>query len=91
VRSQKSLIFNARAGHKFDNGLRLQLDVLNPFNAQTNQIEYFYVSRLPGEPWTAWRTVMFIPSNRLRSVLRWLAGSDGDHVGLAPVRHADAI
>jgi hypothetical protein len=24
---------------------------------------------------------MFIPSNRLRSVLRWLAGSDGDHVG----------
>ncbi|HYS91239.1 MAG TPA: TonB-dependent receptor, partial [Bradyrhizobium sp.] len=50
VRSQKSLIFNARAGYKFDNGLRLQLDVLNLFNAQTNQIEYFYVSRLPGEP-----------------------------------------
>jgi outer membrane receptor protein involved in Fe transport len=50
VRSQQSLIFNARAGNKFDNGLRLQLDVLNLFNAQTNQIEYFYVSRLPGEP-----------------------------------------
>jgi hypothetical protein len=30
--------------------MRLQLDVLNLFNAQTNQIEYFYVSRLPGEP-----------------------------------------
>jgi hypothetical protein len=50
VRSQQSLIFNARAGYKFDNGLRLQLDVLNLFNAQTNQIEYFYASRLPGEP-----------------------------------------
>ncbi len=50
VRSQSSLIFNARAGYKFDNGLRLQLDVLNLFNAQTNQIEYFYLSRLPGEP-----------------------------------------
>jgi hypothetical protein len=50
VRSQQSLIFNARAGYKFDNGLRLQLDILNLFNAQTNQIEYFYVSRLPGEP-----------------------------------------
>jgi outer membrane receptor protein involved in Fe transport len=50
VRSQKSLIFNARAGYKFDNGLKLQLDVLNLFNAQTNQIEYFYFSRLPGEP-----------------------------------------
>jgi hypothetical protein len=50
VRSQQSLIFNARAGYKFDNGLRLQLDILNLFNAQTNQIEYFYLSRLPGEP-----------------------------------------
>ena len=50
VRSQKSLIFNARAGYKFDNGMRLQLDVLNLFNAQTNQIEYYYLSRLPGEP-----------------------------------------
>ena len=34
VRSLSSLIFNARAGYKFDNGLRLQLDVLNLFNAQ---------------------------------------------------------
>jgi outer membrane receptor protein involved in Fe transport len=50
VRSQASLIFNARAGYKFDNGLRLQLDVLNLFNAETNQIEYYYLSRLPGEP-----------------------------------------
>lgn len=50
VRSGSSLIFNARAGYKFDNGLRVQLDVLNLFNAQTNQIEYYYLSRLPGEP-----------------------------------------
>jgi hypothetical protein len=50
VRSLESLIFNARAGYRFDNGLRIQLDVLNLFNAQTNQIEYFYLSRLPGEP-----------------------------------------
>ena len=50
VRSLSSLIFNARAGYRFDNGLRLQLDVLNLFNANTNQIEYYYLSRLPGEP-----------------------------------------
>ncbi|MCC8935098.1 TonB-dependent receptor [Bradyrhizobium sp. Arg68] len=50
VRSLQSLIFNARAGYRFDNGLRVQLDVLNLFNAQTNQIEYYYLSRLPGEP-----------------------------------------
>ena len=50
VRSLSSLIFNARAGYKFDSGIRLQLDVLNLFNAKTNQIEYYYLSRLPGEP-----------------------------------------
>ncbi|MBB1092561.1 TonB-dependent receptor [Rhodopseudomonas palustris] len=49
-RSLASLIFNARAGYRFDNGLRLQLDALNLFNAKTNQIEYYYLSRLPGEP-----------------------------------------
>jgi outer membrane receptor protein involved in Fe transport len=50
VRSLASLLFNARAGYRFDNGIRLQLDALNLFNARTNQIEYYYVSRLPGEP-----------------------------------------
>nr|WP_249128060.1 TonB-dependent receptor [Bradyrhizobium lablabi] len=50
VRSLSSLIFNARAGYRFDNGLRVQFDVLNLFNAKTNQIEYYYLSRLPGEP-----------------------------------------
>ena len=50
VRSPSSLIFNARAGYRFDNGVRVQLDVLNLFNTQTNQIEYYYLSRLPGEP-----------------------------------------
>ncbi|MCL2714638.1 MAG: TonB-dependent receptor [Alphaproteobacteria bacterium] len=49
-RSLSSLVFNARAGYNFDNGLKVQLDVLNLFNANTNQIEYYYVSRLPGEP-----------------------------------------
>lgn len=39
VRSLSSLIFNARAGYRFDNGLRLQLDLLNLFNTQTNQID----------------------------------------------------
>ncbi|MBR0871635.1 TonB-dependent receptor [Bradyrhizobium tropiciagri] len=50
VRSQSSFIVNARAGYRFENGTRLQLDVFNLFNAQTNQIEYYYLSRLPGEP-----------------------------------------
>ncbi|MGL9622945.1 TonB-dependent receptor [Bradyrhizobium sp. U531] len=50
VRSASSLIFNARAGYRFETGARLHLDLLNLFDAQTNQIEYYYLSRLPGEP-----------------------------------------
>ena len=50
VHSQPSLIFNARLGYRFDNGIRLQLDALNLFDAKTNQIEYYYMSRLAGEP-----------------------------------------
>ena len=30
--------------------MRLQIDVLNLLDVQTNQIEYYYLSRLPGEP-----------------------------------------
>jgi hypothetical protein len=40
----------AGAGYRFENGLRVQLDVLNLFNANTNQIEDYYLSRLPEKP-----------------------------------------
>ncbi len=50
VRSQSSTIVNARLGYKFGNGVRIQLDAFNLFDVRTNQIEYFYTSRLPGEP-----------------------------------------
>jgi len=57
---RSSLVFNARAGYKFDNGL----DVLNLFNAQTNQIEYYYLSRLAGKPLLP--IAMFIRRSRSR-------------------------
>ena len=50
VRSTPTTIFNARIGYRFDNGVRLQLDGLNIFNAKSNQIEYFYDLRLSFEP-----------------------------------------
>lgn len=49
VRSKASTLVNARVGYRFDTGARIQLDALNLFNAKTNQIEYFYESRLLGE------------------------------------------
>ncbi|SEP48951.1 Outer membrane receptor proteins, mostly Fe transport [Rhodospirillales bacterium URHD0017] len=39
-----------RVGYVFDSGIKLNLDVFNILNTQASQIDYFYVSRLPGEP-----------------------------------------
>jgi hypothetical protein len=50
VYSQSSLIVNARLGYRFDGGLSIYADIFNLFNAHTNQIEYFYDSRLATEP-----------------------------------------
>jgi len=49
VKSLSSFIVNARAGYKFSNGIRVQLDAFNLFNTHTNQIEYYYESRLANE------------------------------------------
>jgi outer membrane receptor protein involved in Fe transport len=49
-RSRATTLVNARVGYLFENGLRLQLDAFNLFNSKADQIDYFYTSRLPGEP-----------------------------------------
>jgi outer membrane receptor protein involved in Fe transport len=45
-RSSATSIFNGRLGYRADNGWRIQLDVLNLFNTQANQITYAYGSLL---------------------------------------------
>ena len=49
-RSNATTLVNARLGYKFDSGIRVQLDGFNLFNSKAHQIDYYYVSRLPGEP-----------------------------------------
>jgi hypothetical protein len=49
VRSQSTTLVNLQAGYKYKN-LVAQLDVLNLFNSKDHDIDYFYASRLPGEP-----------------------------------------
>jgi hypothetical protein len=44
--SSATSIFNGRLGYRADHGWRIQLDVLNLFNARTNQITYAYGSLL---------------------------------------------
>ena len=50
VRSNPSLLVNLRAGYQFNKTWSAHLDILNLFNAQANDITYFYTSRLQGEP-----------------------------------------
>ena len=43
-RSPPTSIFNARVGYRYENGWRIQLDVLNLLNTKANQITYAYGS-----------------------------------------------
>jgi hypothetical protein len=49
ARAPASLLFDARVGYRWKN-YEFYVDVLNVFDAKVNDIEYFYTSRLPGEP-----------------------------------------
>jgi TonB dependent receptor len=50
VRSDAQAVFDAQMGYEMARNLQLRLDVFNLFNAETDDISYYYESRLPGEP-----------------------------------------
>ena len=50
VRSRSTTIVNGQVGYRLAPGLRLALDVFNVLNARASDIDYYYASRLPGEP-----------------------------------------
>ena len=50
VRSDASTVVDAQVGYEIAARTRVRLDVFNLFNARTNDITYYYASRLPGEP-----------------------------------------
>ncbi len=54
VESTPSTIFDARAGYQFREkyfkGWRIWIDSFNVLNSKVSDIEYYYTSRLPGEP-----------------------------------------
>jgi outer membrane receptor protein involved in Fe transport len=50
VRSQASTTLNARGSYRLSPRYTLNVDVFNLANAKASDIDYFYPSRLPGEP-----------------------------------------
>ncbi len=60
VRSKATTLVNLEAGYKYKS-LTVQFDVLNLLNSKDHEIDYFYVSRLPGEPAAGVPDVHFHP------------------------------
>ncbi|MGH7720663.1 MAG: TonB-dependent receptor domain-containing protein, partial [Gemmatimonadaceae bacterium] len=72
VRATSTTLVNVAAGYLFF-GLRLQASLLNLFDTRANDIQYFYTSRLPGEPAGGVDDVHFHPvePRQLRVSLGW--------------------
>jgi outer membrane receptor protein involved in Fe transport len=49
-RSRGTLLAHLRAGYKINPNVRVALDVFNLFDRQASDIDYYYASRLKGEP-----------------------------------------
>jgi hypothetical protein len=50
VRSKSTSLVNAQAGVHLNEKVHIVFDLFNLFNAKASDIDYFYTSRLPGEP-----------------------------------------
>lgn len=64
VRSQSTSLVNARLGYAMTKRIRAQVDVFNLFDRKANDIDYFYASRLQGEPVEGVNDVHFHPVER---------------------------
>jgi len=71
VRSKASTLVNLRVGWQAAKWARLTLDVFNLLNTQASDIDYYYTSRLPGEPAEGVDDVHFHPVDKrtLRAAL----------------------
>jgi hypothetical protein len=73
VRARSSTLASAEAGWRFAGGIRLGLTVLNALNARAFDIQYYYASRLPGEPADGVDDIHFHPvePRQVRVALSW--------------------
>jgi len=73
VRARASSLVNADAGYVFRSGLRAQMSLLNVFNSQADDIQYFYASRLQGEAAEGISDIHFHPAEprQLRFSVAW--------------------
>ena len=73
VRSGSTMLVNSRVGYSVLKNLTLTLDCLNLLDSGDHDIDYFYRSRLPGEPVSGVDDVHFHPvePREFRGTLTW--------------------
>jgi hypothetical protein len=62
VRSKATSLVNLEAGYKLTRSMKVAFDVFNLLDAKASDIDYFYASRLPGEPAEGIDDVHFHPT-----------------------------
>jgi outer membrane receptor protein involved in Fe transport len=73
VRSRASTLTAADVGYRLKSGVMLQASVLNLLNDRADDIQYYYASRLEGEPLGGTDDVHFHPvePRQVRLSLEW--------------------
>jgi hypothetical protein len=73
VRAEPSSLVNARIGYQLRTGVVAGIEVFNLFDSESNDIDYYYASRLPGESLEGVEDIHFHPAeNRsLRLFVDW--------------------
>jgi outer membrane receptor protein involved in Fe transport len=62
VRSKQTTLVNLEGGYQLTKNVRANLDVFNLFDSQVSDIDYFFTSRLPGEPLEGVDDIHFHPA-----------------------------
>jgi outer membrane receptor protein involved in Fe transport len=62
VRSKATSLVNLQGGYQLLKNLRATVDVFNLFNEQVSDIDYYFASRLPGEPLGGVEDIHFHPA-----------------------------
>jgi hypothetical protein len=50
VESKATSLVNPQAGYQLAKEIKVAIDIFNLFNAADSDVDYFYTSRLPGDP-----------------------------------------
>ena len=72
MRSSSTVLAYLRTSYRFDRRWQLTADVFNLFDRKASDVDYYYASRLPGEPAEGVNDVHFHPGEprTLRLTLR---------------------